>query len=125
MMTKKRAWNGNWPKVQVALDLIRMEDALRIAGPANRAGVEWVEAGTPLIKSEGIRSVRELKRALPAAVVVADMKTLDAGAIETEIAFEAGAPTVAFCGVWLATAYQGACHGADPYNKPVMAVSLL
>src|SRR2546428_893933 len=90
MMTKKRAWNGNWPKVQVALDLIRMEDALRIAGPANRAGVEWVEAGTPLIKSEGMRSVRELKRALPAAVVVADMKTLDAGAIETEIAFEAG-----------------------------------
>src|SRR2546427_9475442 len=89
MMTKKRAWNGKWPIVQVALDLIRMEDALRIAGAAHRAGVEWVEAGTPLIKSEGMRSVRELKRALPAAVVVADMKTLDAGAIETEIAFEA------------------------------------
>src|SRR3989442_8843190 len=99
MMTKKRAWNGNWPKVQVALDLIRMEDALRIAGAANRAGVEWVEAGTPLIKSEGMRSVRELKRALPAAVVVADMKTLDAGAIETEIAFEAGDDIVFF--FWL------------------------
>src|SRR2546425_6276700 len=94
MSIKKRAWNGKWPKVQVALDLIHLKDALRIAKAANRAGVEWIEAGTPLIKSEGIRSVRELKRALPAAVVVADMKTLDAGAIETEIAFEAGSGSV-------------------------------
>src|SRR5256712_13763150 len=90
MSIKKRAWNGKWPKVQVALDLIHLKDALRIAKAANRAGVEWIEAGTPLIKSEGMRSVREVKRALPAAVVVADMKTLDAGAIETEIAFAAG-----------------------------------
>src|SRR2546428_1189259 len=97
-MSIKRAWNGKWPKVQVALDLIHLKDALRIAKAANRAGVEWIEAGTPLIKSEGIRSVRELKRALPAAVVVADMKTLDAGAIETEIAFEAGADIVSVFG---------------------------
>src|SRR5438445_3136237 len=95
MMKKKRGWNGKWPIMQVALELIRMEDALRIAGAAHQAGVEWVEAGTPLIKSEAMRSVRELKRALPAAVVVADMKTLDASAIETEIAFEAGADVVA------------------------------
>src|SRR2546428_9844470 len=98
-MSIKRAWNGKWPKVQVALDLIHLKDALRIAKAANRAGVEWIEAGTPLIKSEGIRSVRELKRALPAAVVVADMKTLDAGAIETEIAFEAGADILFFFGL--------------------------
>src|SRR3989442_15773890 len=89
MSIKKRAWNGKWPKVQVSLDLIHLKDALRIAKAANRAGVEWIEAGTPLIKSEGMRSGKELKRALPNAVVVADMKTLDAGAIETEIAFEA------------------------------------
>src|SRR2546425_4624960 len=98
MSIKKRAWNGKWPKVQVALDLIHLKDALRIAKAANRAGVEWIEAGTPLIKSEGMRSVKELKRALPAAVVVADMKTLDAGAIEREIAFEAGVAIVFFFG---------------------------
>src|SRR5437867_13242429 len=99
MSIKKRAWNGNWPKVQVALDLVHLKDALRIAKAANRAGVEWIEAGTPLIKSEGMRSVKELKRALPAAVVVADMKTLDAGAIETEVAFEAAAGFVAIVGL--------------------------
>src|SRR5438445_12282159 len=113
MMTKKRAWNGKWPIVQVALDLIRMEDALRIAKAANRAGVEWIEAGTPLIKSEGIRSVRELKRALPAAVVVADMKTLDDGAIETECALEAAADIVAISRIADDFTFNGSARGND------------
>src|SRR2546426_5274877 len=125
MMTKKRAWNGNWPKVQVALDLIRMEDALRIAGPANRAGVEWVEAGTPLIKSEGMRSVRELKRALPAAVVVADMKTLDAGAIETEIAFEAGADIVSISGLAHDSTIKDSARVRDRYAGRLMVDLLM
>src|SRR2546427_1837359 len=125
MMTKKRAWNGNWPKVQVALDLIRMEDALRIAGPANRVGVEWVEAGTPLIKSEGMRSVRELKRALPAAVVVADMKTLDAGAIETEIAFEAGADIVSIFGLAHDSTIKDSARVRGRYGGRVMVDLLM
>src|SRR2546426_1861042 len=125
MMTKKRAWNGNWPKVQVALDLIRMEDALRIAGAANRAGVEWVEAGTPLIKSEGMRSVRELKRALPAAVVVADMKTLDAGAIETEIAFKAGADIVSISGLAHDSTIKDSARVRDRYGGRLMVDLLM
>src|SRR3989442_2054720 len=120
MMTKKRAWNGKWPKVQVALDLIHLKDALRIAKAANRAGVEWIEAGTPLIKSEGMRSVKELKRALPAAVVVADMKTLDAGAIETEIAFEAGADIVSISWFGHDSTIKGSARGKERYNKRVM-----
>src|SRR3989442_8391117 len=125
MMTKKRAWNGKWPKVQVALDLIRMEDALRIAGAANRAGAEWVEAGTPLIKSEGMRSVKELKRALPAALVVADMKTLDAGAIETEIAFEAGTGIVSIFGLGPHSTIKGSARVKDRFNKRVMGLLLV
>src|SRR5437879_8573531 len=117
MSIKKRAWNGRWPKVQVALDLIHLKDALRIAKAANRAGVEWIEAGTPLIKSEGMRSVRELKRALPAAVVVADMKTLDAGAIETEIAFEAGADIVSNSGLARERSVHSLGRGEDPSNR--------
>src|SRR3989441_11950422 len=125
MMTKKRAWNGKWPIVQVALDLIRMEDALRIAGAAHRAGVEWVEAGTPLIKSEGMRSVRELKRALPAAEVVADMKTLDAGAIETEIAFEAGADIVSISGLAHDSTIKDSARVRDRYAGRLMVDLLM
>src|SRR2546427_16145 len=120
MSIKKRAWNGKWPKVQVALDLIHLKDALRIAKAANRAGVEWIEAGTPLIKSEGMRSVKELKRALPAAVVVADMKTLDAGAVETEIAFEAGAGIVSISGLAHDSTIKGSARVKDRYNRRVM-----
>src|SRR3989441_11681887 len=120
MSIKKRAWNGKWPKVQVALDLIKLEDALRIAEAANRAGVEWIEAGTPLIKSEGMRSVKELKRALPDAVVVADMKTLDAGAIETEIAFEAGGDIVSISGFAHDRPSKGAGRVKERYNRRVI-----
>src|SRR3989454_6451174 len=125
MMTKKRAWNGKWPKVQVALDLIHLKDALRIAKAANRAGVEWIEAGTPLIKSEGMRSVKELKRALPNAVVVADMKTLDAGAIETEVAFEAGADIVSISGLAHDSTIKGSARVKDRYNGRLMVDLLM
>ena len=50
----------SWPQVQVALDLLDLEKALRIAREAVAAGIGWIEAGTPLIKSEGMRAVRTL-----------------------------------------------------------------
>ena len=87
------------PRVQVALDFLRVSDALHIAGIAVSQGVEWLEAGTPLIKSEGISAVRSLSRRFPRNTVVADMKTLDAGAIETEMAIEAGAGVVSVSGI--------------------------
>ena len=55
------------------------------------AGVDWLEAGTPLIKSEGLDAVRELKRLFPGKTIVADMKIMDAGRIEVESAAKAGA----------------------------------
>ncbi|MGD0828285.1 MAG: orotidine 5'-phosphate decarboxylase / HUMPS family protein, partial [Desulfobaccales bacterium] len=58
------------------------------------AGVDWVEAGTPLIKSEGLDAVRELRRLFPGKVIVADMKIMDAGRVEVETAAKAGAQIV-------------------------------
>lgn len=87
------------PRVQVALDFLRLNDALRIAGIAGAQGVDWLEAGTPLIKSKGINAIRSLSRKFPKKIVVADMKTLDAGAIETEMAIEAGAHVVSVSGL--------------------------
>lgn len=86
-------------KVQVALDFLRLEQAMHIARIAVSQGVDWLEAGTPLIKSEGMRAVRSLSRKFPKNAVVADMKTLDAGAMETEMAIEAGANIVSISGL--------------------------
>lgn len=125
MSTRRRAWKGDWPKVQVALDLIRLEDALRIARAANRAGVEWIEAGTPFIKSEGMRSIKELKKALPAAVIVADMKTLDAGAIEMGMAYEAGADIVSISGLAHDSTIKDSAKARDRYGRRLMVDLLM
>jgi 3-hexulose-6-phosphate synthase/6-phospho-3-hexuloisomerase len=87
------------PVLQLALDFVNLEQALRAAREAAAAGVTWLEAGTPLIKSEGLDAVRALRREFPSATVVADMKVMDAGRVETECAAKAGANVVHVLGV--------------------------
>jgi len=82
------------PVLQLALDFVNLEQALRAAREAVAGGVRWLEAGTPLIKSEGLDAVRALRREFPSATIVADMKVMDAGRVETECAAKAGANVV-------------------------------
>jgi 3-hexulose-6-phosphate synthase/6-phospho-3-hexuloisomerase len=79
---------------QVSLDLTTVEEALRMADVAVKAGIDWLEAGTPLILSEGVRSVRVLHNKFPNHPIVADLKTMDAGGPESEMMFDAGATFV-------------------------------
>ena len=44
--------------VQISLDFTSIHKALETARLAVRAGVDWLEAGTPLIISEGMNSIR-------------------------------------------------------------------
>ena len=76
---------------QLALDLLDLERALRIADAAEPQGEDWIEAGTPLIKSEGLNAVRALREQFPSKKIVADLKTADAGRVEMESAAKAGA----------------------------------
>lgn len=82
------------PILQLALDFVDLHRAVEVAELAVPAGVDWVEAGTPLIKSEGLDAVRELRRLFPRKVIVADMKIMDAGRVEVETAAKAGAQIV-------------------------------
>ncbi len=78
-------------QLQVALDFINWDRALRAAEAAVAGGATLLEAGTPLIKSEGLDVVRRLREKFPRVTIVADMKTMDAGRTETECASKAGA----------------------------------
>ncbi len=80
--------------LQLALDFVDISRALTVAEMAVPAGVDWLEAGTPLIKSEGLNAVRELRRHFPQHTIVADMKIMDAGRMEVEAAAKAGANLV-------------------------------
>ena len=64
------------PLLQVALDFEKMDQALQLASEI-APYVDIIEAGTPLIKSEGIRVVRVLKDAHPNKLICADLKMQD------------------------------------------------
>jgi len=80
--------------VQISLDLTTLSEALETAEMALRAGVDWLEAGTPLILAEGLHGVRGLRERFPDVPIVADLKTMDGGYLEAEMMAKAGATHV-------------------------------
>lgn len=82
------------PIVQISLDLTDIDEALETAAMALRAGVDWLEAGTPLLLAEGLHGVRRLREAFPKVPIVADLKTMDGGYLEAEMMAKAGATHV-------------------------------
>ena len=80
--------------VQISLDLTTVDEALATAQMAIQAGVDWLEAGTPLIIAEGMHGVRALRNRFSGVPIVADLKTMDGGWLEAEIMAKAGATHV-------------------------------
>lgn len=79
------------PHFQISLDLSSIEQALRMATVAIKAGIDWLEAGTPLITAEGLHAVRALQAQFPRVPIVADLKLMDGGYHTVEMAAKAGA----------------------------------
>src|SRR6266480_4396423 len=108
------------PVLQVALDHMHRKRALLGAKEAVEGGADWLEAGTPLIKSEGMEVVRELKKSFPGKTIVADLKTMDTGAFETEIAAKAGADVITVMGVTDDATILEAVKAARRYGAKIM-----
>jgi len=82
------------PIIQISLDLTDIDEALETAAMALRAGVDWLEAGTPFILAAGLHGVRKLREAFVDTPIVADLKTMDGGYLEAEMMAGAGATHV-------------------------------
>lgn len=80
--------------VQISLDITSIPEAIDTAHLAVRSGVDWLEAGTPLIIAEGMNGVRALRSEFPEIPIVADLKTMDGGWLEAELMAKAGATHV-------------------------------
>ena len=104
----------------MALDLLELDRSIQIAKEAIAGGADWIEAGTPLIKSEGMDAVREMKLALPGVKIVADMKTVDTGAMEVEMAAKAGADIVALLATSDNSTVEDALRAARKYGVQIM-----
>jgi len=113
------------PIVQVSLDFKSLADALPVAEVAVRAGVDYLEAGTPLILGEGLRAVAALHERYSQHPVVADLKTMDAGYLEAEMMFQAGAAFVVVMGVAHPATIAGAVRAAQDYGGQVMGDVML
>src|ERR687889_1462958 len=87
-----------YPIVQISLDLTSLDEAIETAAIAVDAGVDWLEAGTPLLLAEGLRGVEQLRKRFPAHPIVADLKTMDGGYLEAEVMAKAGANLVVVLG---------------------------
>lgn len=106
-------------KLQVAIDLLNTEDAIALATKV-APYIDIIELGTPLIKSEGLRAITAMKNAFPDKKVFADFKTADAGALEAEMAFKAGADYITILGSVDDATIVGAVAKAKEYNRGVV-----
>ncbi len=113
------------PIIQVSLDVTTIPEALEMAHAAHAAGVDWLEAGTPLILAEGLHGVRALRKAFPAVPLVADLKTMDGAGLEGEMMFQAGADMVVVMGQAHDASIMAQVAMARQYGKQVMCDVML
>ncbi|TDN45375.1 3-hexulose-6-phosphate synthase [Curtobacterium flaccumfaciens] len=106
-------------QLQFAMDTLTTEAALELAAAA-APHVDVLELGTPLIKSAGLSAVTAIKQAHPDKIVFADLKTMDAGELEADIAFSAGADLVTVLGVAGDSTIVGAVKAAEKHGKGIV-----
>jgi 3-hexulose-6-phosphate synthase/6-phospho-3-hexuloisomerase len=109
------------PVLQLALDFVDLKRAVKCAQAGISGGVDWLEVGTPLIKSEGLEAVRELRRQFPHISIVADMKIMDAGRIEVESAAKAGANIVDVLGAASDATIRECIQAGKNYGAKIVA----
>lgn len=107
-------------EVFLSLDVLSISKAIKIASEAYEEGLRHIEVGTPLIKSEGAKAIRMIRDAFPDAVIFADMKTMDTGALEARIAFDNGADISSVMAVAPESTWKSAVEEADRRGKEIL-----
>ncbi|MFH1447674.1 MAG: orotidine 5'-phosphate decarboxylase / HUMPS family protein [Candidatus Micrarchaeota archaeon] len=107
------------PYLQVALDMTDIDAAVRTITKLPRSNRLILEAGTPLIKSAGAKVVKELRKHSGCRFIVADLKTMDTGKLEADIAFEGGADAATASGcasIDTLERFISGCRDVDIYS---------
>jgi bifunctional enzyme Fae/Hps len=87
------------PYLQIALDIPDLERTKRIIAEVPKSDRVIFEAGTPLIKKYGTSIIQELRDIAKNVFIVADLKTLDVGQVEVDLAFDETADAVVASGL--------------------------
>src|SRR3954447_12862699 len=110
--------------VQISLDLTSIAEAVDTAAIAVDAGVDWLEARTPLLLPHGLRAVETLRARFPDHPIVADLKTMDGGFLEAEMMAKAGATHVVVMGRAHEATIRRVVDAGQKYNVSVMGDNL-
>jgi len=112
-------------KIQISIDVIDLDEALDLARASVKAGVDWLEVGTPLLLAEGLHAVRAFRSAFPETPIVVDLKTMDGAGLEAEMMFKAGGDMVVVMGQAHDASIIEQVKMAARYGKQVMCDVML
>ena len=112
-------------KIQISIDVINLQEALDLARASVKAGVDWLEVGTPLLLAEGLHAVRAFRSAFPDTPIVVDLKTMDGAGLEAEMMFKAGGDMVVVMGQAHDASIIEQVKMAARYGKQVMCDVML
>ncbi len=112
-------------KIQISIDVIDLKEALDLARASVKAGVDWLEVGTPLLLAEGLHAVRAFRREFPDTPIVVDLKTMDGAGLEAEMMFKAGGDMVVVMGQAHDASIIEQVKMAQRYGKEVMCDVML
>ena len=105
-----RLWRP--PYLQISLDAPDLERSKKIIEQLPGSDRIILEVGTPLIKRYGARVINDLRQVAKDIFVVADLKTLDVGKVEVDIAYDETADAVVAAGLAPAETLDSFVHEA-------------
>ena len=106
-------------KLQLAYDLGTYEELYPFMEEIEEA-VDIIEIGTPVILREGVSQIENIKKRFPDKLIFADLKIMDAGKLEAEIGFQAGADMVSVLGLASKKTIEAAKNSAILWNRKIM-----
>jgi 3-hexulose-6-phosphate synthase len=102
---------------QISVDVATLEQGLAVAGAALAGGIDILEMGTPLLKNQGVSNVvPAFRRQFPAALLLADMKTMDGGAFEARAVYAGGGNIIDFLALAGTDTAKAICAVRDEFR---------
>jgi bifunctional enzyme Fae/Hps len=92
-----RLWRP--PYLQISLDIPEIERTKKIVAQIPGSDRVILEVGTPLLKRYGTKVINDLRQVTKDVFIVADLKTLDVGKVEADLAYEETADAVVAAGL--------------------------
>ena len=106
-------------KLQLAYDLGTYEELYPFMEEIKEV-IYIIEIGTPIILREGVSQIENIKKRFPDKLIFADLKIMDAGKLEADIGFQAGADMVSVLGLASKKTIEATKNSAIQWNRKIM-----